>query len=77
MAKAKRDSGLSPEELEQIKTAQKRHTAFDPGCENLSPEQVINWHPIGGMSWEERDRRMKAAGVTDPEKSLAPAVVGK
>jgi hypothetical protein len=77
MEKVKMDSGLSPEEVERIKKAQKRHAAFDPGCENLSPEQVIHWHPIGGMSWEERNRRMKAAGVTDPEKSFAPAVAGK
>ena len=77
MEKARRDSGLSPEEVEQIKAAQKRHAAFDPGCENLSPEQIINWHPIGGMSWEERDRRMKASGVTEPEMHLTPAVVGQ
>jgi len=41
---------------------------MDPGCENLTPEEFINWHPVGGISWEERSRRMKAAGVSDPEQ---------
>jgi len=55
---------LGPEEAERIKAAQKRHAAIDPACVNLTPEEFINWHPVGGMSWEERAQRMKAAGVT-------------
>jgi hypothetical protein len=74
MDRAKKGSGLSPEEVERIKAAQKRHAVVDPGCEKLTPEEFINWHPVGGMSWEERARRMKAAGVTDPEKAPALAV---
>ena len=58
--------GLSPGQIERIQAAQKRHAAIDPGCEKLSPEEFINWHPLGGISWEERSRRMKAAGVTEP-----------
>jgi len=73
MEKAKKGSGLSPEQVERIKAAQKRHAAIDPGCEKLTPEEFINWHPIGGISWEERARRMKAAGVTDPVKAPAMA----
>ncbi|GHV07395.1 hypothetical protein FACS189485_17680 [Spirochaetia bacterium] len=68
MVKAAKETGLSPEQVERIKAAQKRHTAIDPGCENLTPEGFINWHPVGGISWEERARRMKAAGVEDPEQ---------
>jgi len=34
----------------------------------LTPEEFINWHPVGGISWEERARRMKEAGVTAPDK---------
>jgi len=68
MVKAKKDTGLSPEEVEQIKAAQKRHSIIDPGCEKLTPEEFINWHPINGMSWEERARHMKEAGVTEPNK---------
>jgi hypothetical protein len=69
MAQAKKGSGLSHEDVERIKAAQKRHAAIDPGCEKLTPEEFINWHPVGGISWEERARRMKAAGITEPEKA--------
>jgi hypothetical protein len=71
MAKVMKETGLSPEQVERIKAAQKRHAAFDPGCEKLPPEEFINWHPVGGISWEERARRMKAAGITDPEQAPA------
>ena len=73
MVQAKKDIGLSPERIAQIKEAQKRHAAIDPACVNLTPEEFINWHPIGGMSWEERAQRMKAAGITNCRK--APALV--
>jgi hypothetical protein len=76
MAQARKDTGLSPEEVERIRAAQKRHAAIDPACVNLTPEEFINWHPVGGMSWEERAQRMKAAGVTDPQKNPAPATSG-
>jgi hypothetical protein len=66
--------GLSPEREERIKAAQKRHTAVDPGCANLTPEQIINWHPVGGISWEERTRQMEAAGVMDSTKTPALSV---
>ena len=59
--------GLSHEEAERVKAAQKRRAAIDPGCEKLTPEEFVNWHPVGGMSWEERAARMAEAGVTDPE----------
>ena len=73
MARAKKDTGLSPEQVEQIKAAQKRHAAIDPACVNLTPEEFINWHPVGGISWEERARRMKAAGVVEPKETPALA----
>ena len=66
MAQVQEDISLSPERVARIKAAQKRHAVNDPGCENLTPEEFINWHPVGGMSWEERARRMKAAGITNP-----------
>jgi hypothetical protein len=68
MAQATKDTGLSPEDVERIKAVQKRHAAIDPGCEKLTPEEFINWHPVGGISWEERARRMKAAGIAEPEE---------
>jgi hypothetical protein len=75
MEQARKDTGLSPEDVERIKAAQKRHAAIDPGCEKLTPEEFINWHPVGGISWKERARRMKAAGITEPEEVPALATV--
>ena len=49
---------LAPEEVTVIKTAQKKHAAVDPACVNLTPEEFINWHPVGGISWEERAKQM-------------------
>jgi hypothetical protein len=65
----KKLSDLSPEQIERIKAAQKRHAAFDPGCEKLTLEEFINWHPVGGISEEERARRMKerAQAIQDQE----------
>jgi hypothetical protein len=71
MVKAKKAAGLSPEKVEKIKAAQKRHSLIDPGCEKLTPEEFINWHPVGGISWEERAKRMEKAGITKPKKVSA------
>ena len=67
MEAAKKDIGLSPDKLERIKAAQKRQSVIDPDCEKLTPEEYINWHPVGGISWEERARLMEAAGKTEHE----------
>jgi len=69
MEKAMKDTGLSPEQKEKIKIAQKKQSIIDPGCEKLTPEEYIRWHPIGGISWEERTRLMKAAGAIENEES--------
>ena len=71
------ETGLAPENVKQIKAAQERHMAFEPGCANLTPEQVINWHPIGGISWEERAQRMKAAGTVEPKETSVLAASGE
>ena len=65
-AETRKISDLTPEQVERIKAAQKRHAAFDPGCENLTLEEFINWHPVGGITMEERARRMEAAGKAAP-----------
>jgi hypothetical protein len=62
---ARQIANLTPEKIERIKAAQKRHAAFDPGCEKLTPEEFISWHPVGGISEEERTRRMKEEGITE------------
>jgi hypothetical protein len=77
MAQTTKDIGLSPEQVEHIKAAQKRHAVIDPGCEKLTPEEFINWHPVGGLSWEERTKRMEAAGLIDTSKDPTLAVSGK
>jgi len=65
------ETGLSPSQVEKIKAAQKRHSVIEPGCEKLTPEEFINWHPVGGISWEERARLMEAAGVKETEEVYA------
>jgi len=55
-----KDFGMSLEVEESIEAAQTSHVAIDPGCEKLTPEECINWHPVGGITWDERARRMKA-----------------
>jgi len=64
-AQAKKRANLSPEQIERIKAAQKRHAAFDPACANLTPEEIISWHPVGGISWEERAQAMRKRRTTD------------
>jgi dUTPase len=77
MAQATKDIGLSLEQVEHIKDAQKRHAVIDPGCEKLTPEEFVNWHPVGGLSWEERTKQMEAAGLIDATKDPALAASGK
>jgi len=69
MAKIK-ETGLSPEMVKKIKATQKRHAAIDPGCGKLIPEEFIKWHPTGSISWVERAKRMKEAGISDPADKI-------
>ena len=62
MAETIKVPGLSLDQVERIKVAQKRHATVDPGCEKLTPEEFIKWHPTGGISWEERAQAMKRTG---------------
>ena len=71
MVQTKMEIGLSTEKIEKIKEAQKRHSVIDSGCLKLSPEEFVNWHPVGGMSWEERARLMEESGLTDEEEYIA------
>ena len=65
MAQKTQEVGLSPERIKDVK---EKHAAIDPGCVNLSPDEIVKWHPIGGISWEERARRMKEAGIVETNK---------
>jgi dUTPase len=77
MARVNQAAGteLTSEQVVKIKAAQKRHALIDPGCERLSPEEFINWHPVNGMTWEERTRLMQEAGIVDPEAASERDVV--
>jgi hypothetical protein len=67
MVKTMTKIGLSREQIKRIAAAQKKHAAIDPGCETLTADELVNWHPVGGISWEERARLMKAASITPAE----------
>jgi hypothetical protein len=58
---------LSPEQIKRIKAAQKRHAAIDPFCVNLTLEEFVNWHPVGGIPSDEPAMHIKEAGVIDSE----------
>jgi hypothetical protein len=58
---------LSPEQIERIKAAQTKHAAINPSCVNLTLEEFVNWHPVGGIPSDEPAMRIKEAGVTDSE----------
>ena len=66
-AETRKLSDLTPEQIERAKAALKRRAASDPGYEKLTLEEFINWHPVGGISWEERARYMEATGIKSPE----------
>jgi hypothetical protein len=72
---------LTPEEQEaarlRIEAAAYRPYTPDPDCPLLTDKQLSEFHPINGMSWEERARQMKAAGVVDPDAVPLEAVSGK
>jgi hypothetical protein len=75
MDKIQKDTGLSPEQVKRIKAARDRHIAIDPGCKELSPEEFVSWHPVGGISMEDRTQAMWASGIVPPED--LPTVAGK
>ena len=69
---------LTPEKAEamkmEIRAAAKRPYTYDPDSPLLTEKQLNEFHPVGGMSWEERARRMEEAGIVDPEKTPSMAV---
>ena len=65
---------LTPEYLSARKTrieaAAKRPYIYDPDCPLLTEKQLSEFRPVGGMSWEERSRLMKEAGITEKSPAL-------
>jgi hypothetical protein len=59
--------GLTPEQIIEVRTAAHRPYTYDPDCPLLTDEQLAEFHPVNGMTWEERARAMREAGIVDPE----------
>jgi hypothetical protein len=60
-------TALTPDQLEEIEAASKRPYVYDPDCPLLSEEQLAEFHPVNGMTWEERARLMRECGIVDPD----------
>jgi hypothetical protein len=58
-------TALTPEQLEEIASASKRPYVYDPDCPLLTDEQLAEFRPVNGMTWEERDRLMRERGIVD------------
>jgi hypothetical protein len=66
---------LSPEQLEEIREAQKRPIVFDKDCPELTDEQLAEFKPANFETWEERNTAMEAA--IDAKPGLLQAIAGK
>ena len=53
--------GLTPEQLAEIKEAEKYPIVFDKDCPELTDEQLAEFQPVNFASWEERNRAMREA----------------
>jgi hypothetical protein len=73
MATVKYTVGGKPtlEELSKIQSiieaAKRLPYVHDPDCPEPTDEQLAEFHPVNGMTWEERARAMREAGIVDPE----------
>jgi hypothetical protein len=67
------DIGIEPtaEELAAIDAswaaAEKLPIVYDPEYPPLTDEQLAQFHPVNGMTWEERTRIMRERGIVDPD----------
>jgi hypothetical protein len=72
-------TALTPEQLKEIKAASKRPYVYDPDCPLLTEEQLSEFRPVNGMTWEERAQLMQGRGIVDPaeqeEAVRVPATV--
>jgi hypothetical protein len=60
-------SGLTDEQKAEIQAAAQLPITYDEDCPRLTDEQLAQFHPVGGITWEERRRRMDATGVVDSD----------
>jgi hypothetical protein len=68
-------SGLTPEQLAEIREAEKYPIVFDEDCPELTDEQLAEFMPVNFATWEERNAAMKAA--LEAEHESLPAAAGK
>jgi hypothetical protein len=59
----------TPEQLARLKEAAKRPIVYTEDCPEPTDEQLAEFHPVNGMTWEERARTMREAGIVDPEQA--------
>jgi hypothetical protein len=58
---------LTPELKAEIRATAKRPYVYDPDCPLLTEKQLAEFHPVNGMTWEERARLMRERGIRDPD----------
>jgi hypothetical protein len=68
-------SGLTPEQLAEIREAEKHPIVFDKDCPELTDEQLAEFKPANFATWEEREAAMKVARDAKPDP--LPAAAGK
>jgi hypothetical protein len=60
----------------RIEAASRRPYVYDPDCPLLTEEQLAEFHPVNGMTWEDRNRLMYGRGIKSAETIPAPAMAG-
>jgi hypothetical protein len=68
-------NGLTPEQLAEIREAEKHPIVFDKDCPELTDEQLAEFQPVNFATWEERNKAMKAD--RDAKSSSLPVAAGK
>jgi hypothetical protein len=68
-------SGLTPEQLAEIRETEKHPIVFDEDCPELTDEQLAEFQTVNFATWEERNAAMKAA--LDAKADSLSAVAGK
>jgi uncharacterized DUF497 family protein len=53
--------------IAELEAAEKLPFFYDPEYPPLTKEQLAQFHPVNGMTWEERARIMRERGIVDPD----------
>ncbi|GHU70802.1 hypothetical protein FACS189450_05830 [Spirochaetia bacterium] len=69
---------LTPEQIAEIREAEKYPIVFDGDCPELTDEQLAEFQPVHFASWEERNRVMhEAQDAKNQAPEPLPAAAGK